>query len=66
MFAYAAKGEFNQTSRDTIGIFLVNRSMRGHLHVQEREEALIKSAIQLTRYENRMVFMLQNSMIGNQ
>ena len=66
MFAFASKGERNQTSGDASGIFFVNRSMRGHLHVQERAEALIKSAVQLTRYEKRMVFTLQNSMIGEQ
>ena len=49
IFAYATMGECTQTSRDVIGISIVDRSMQGHPHAQERTEALIKSTIQLTR-----------------
>ena len=45
IFACTAKGERSQTSRDEIGIFIVDPRMQGHPHVQERSEALIKSAV---------------------
>ena len=68
IFACAAKGERSrsQTSRDAIGIFIVDRRKHGHPHAQERSETLLKNFVQLTRYENRMVFMLQNSTIEEQ
>ena len=49
-----------------IDIFIVDRRMDGHPHAQERSEALIKSAIQLTRYENKMAFMFQHLTIEKQ
>ena len=65
MFAYAAMGERSQTTRDAIGISIMDGILRGHPHSQDGE-ALIKSAVQLTLYDNRMVFMLQNSTIEEQ
>ena len=47
IFAYATKGERSQTSREAIGNFIVDRSMRGYPHMQGRAEVLIKSAVQL-------------------
>ena len=60
IFACAAKGECSQISRNASGIIIAGRRMQVHTHAQERSEYLIKSTFQLTRYENRMVFNLQN------
>lgn len=46
IFANAAVGERNQTSRDTVGIRM-DQSMPVQPHVKEGEEALMKSAVQL-------------------
>ena len=56
IFVCAAKGEHSLIARGTIGIFIVDPKMHGHPHTKERSEALIKSAVRLTRYDNRMVF----------
>ena len=49
--------KWSQTFRDPIGIFNGDLRVNKHPHVQEKSEALIKSAVQLTRYEKRMVFI---------
>ena len=63
MFACVAEGDCSLTSWDAFGIFIVNRRIHGYPHAQERSEALIKSVVCVTRYENMMFFILQNSTI---